>query len=79
MKLEDVPVEEFLPTCSECGAEIDGDGYKDNDGNYLCEDCMHDKYKEINGYEEAEERRYSAYEEAEEARFEVAHENQVQR
>ena len=64
MNLEDVPVEEFLPTCSQCGEKIECDGYKDKDGNYYCEDCFDDMFKQIDGYEEAEERRYSAFENA---------------
>lgn len=63
MNLEDEPLDNFYPVCCCCGETITDKGYKFN-GDYYCEDCF--DYEEIDGAEEAEDKRYAAYENAEE-------------
>lgn len=63
MRVEDEPSERFYPVCCDCGCAISGEGFLFH-GDYYCADCF--DYREIDGQEEAEERRYSAFEDAQE-------------
>lgn len=33
--------------CDECGEEIDGDVYEDEDGKHFCEDCLLDCFRKV--------------------------------
>lgn len=59
MKVEDEPLDDFYPTCGECGDIITGDGYKIGEC-YYCERCV----QSINGADEAVVRRDASFEDA---------------